>query len=49
VIVEASRCASVVVVGGPRHPRRPRGWTDSVARTGVRWSHCPIVVVPRND
>lgn len=49
VIVEASRCASVLVVGGPRHPRRPRGWTESVARTGVRWSHCPIVVVPRND
>lgn len=49
VIVEASRSANVLVVGGPRHPRRPRGWTDSVARTGVRWSHCPLVVIPRND
>lgn len=46
-IVEASRQASQLVVGGPRHPRRPRGWTDSVARTAVRWAHCPLVVVPR--
>jgi nucleotide-binding universal stress UspA family protein len=46
-IVEASRRASLLVVGGPRHPQRRRGWTDSVARTAVRWAHCPIVVVPR--
>lgn len=48
-IVEASRRASLLVVGGPRHPERRRGWTDSVARTAVRWSVCPIVVVPRGD
>lgn len=48
-ILEASHRASLLVVGGPRHPRRLRGWTDSVARTAVRWSHCPIVVVPRRD
>lgn len=46
-IVEASWRASLLVVGGPRHPQRRRGWTDSVARTAVRWAHCPIVVVPR--
>lgn len=46
-VVEASRRASVLVVGGPRHPQRRRGWTDSVARTAVRWAHCPVVVVPR--
>jgi nucleotide-binding universal stress UspA family protein len=48
-IIEASRRAAVLVVGGPRHPqRRRRGWADSVARTGVRWAHCPIIVVPRS-
>jgi nucleotide-binding universal stress UspA family protein len=47
-IIEASWRASVLVVGGPRHPRRRSGWTDSVARTAVRWAHCPVVVVPRN-
>jgi nucleotide-binding universal stress UspA family protein len=47
-IIETSRRARLLVVGGPRHPRRRFGWTDSVARTGVRWAHCPIVVVPRS-
>lgn len=46
-IVEASRRASLLVLGGPRHPQRRRGWTDSVARTAVRWAYCPVVVVPR--
>lgn len=48
-VIEASRRASLLVVGGPRHPQRRRGWTDSVARTAVRWAHCPMVVVPRAD
>lgn len=48
-VVEASRRASLLVVGGPRHPQRRHGWTDSVARTAVRWAHCPIVVVPRTE
>ncbi|MFT4167028.1 MAG: universal stress protein [Microlunatus sp.] len=48
-IIEASRRASQLVVGSPRHPQRRRGWTDSVSRTAVRWTHCPLVVVPRND
>ena len=47
-IVEASRRAAALVVGGPRHSQRRRGWADSVARTGVRWAHCPIIVVPRS-
>lgn len=49
VIIEASRRASQLVVGSPRHPQRRRGWADSVSRTAVRWTHCPLVVVPRSD
>lgn len=45
-IVEASRRASLLVVGGPRRPRSRRGWVDSAARTAVRWAHSPVVVVP---
>lgn len=45
-LVEASRRASQLVVGGPRQPQRRRGWADSVARTAVRWARCPVVVVP---
>ena len=48
-VVEASRQAGQLVLGGPRHPRRPGGWSGSVARTAVRWAHCPVVVVPRAD
>lgn len=48
-VVEASRRAGQLVLGGPRHPSRRRGWSDSVARTAVRWAHCPVVVVPRSD
>lgn len=48
-IVEASRRACLLVVGGPRQPQRRRGWADSVARTAVRWSQCPVVVVPSLD
>jgi nucleotide-binding universal stress UspA family protein len=48
-LVEASRRACELVVGGPRHPQRRRGWTDSIARTAARWAHCPLVVVPRDD
>jgi len=47
-IVEASGRAAALVVGGPRQSQRRRGWADSIARTGVRWAHCPIVVVPRS-
>ncbi|MDN5763222.1 MAG: universal stress protein [Microlunatus sp.] len=46
VVVAASRRAVELVVGGPRDPHRRRGWTDSVARTAVRWANCPVVVVP---
>lgn len=45
-LIDASRRACQLIVGGPRHPMRRRGWTDSVARTAVRWARCPTVVVP---
>jgi nucleotide-binding universal stress UspA family protein len=45
-LVRWSRSAAVLVVGHP-HQRRWGSWTRSVARSVMRRTHCPLIVVPQ--
>jgi nucleotide-binding universal stress UspA family protein len=45
-LVRWSRSASVLVVGNP-HRRRWALWTQSVTRSVMRGTHCPLIVAPQ--
>jgi len=45
-LLEATRAADVVVIGSRRRTRRAGSHPGPVARTLLRRSHCPVLVVP---
>lgn len=48
VIIEASRHASIVVVGRP-HAERLGSWSRSVALAALKDTHCPLALVPQRQ
>jgi nucleotide-binding universal stress UspA family protein len=45
-LVRWSRSAAVLVVGHP-HRRRWGSWTQSVARSVMKQTHCPLIIAPQ--